>query len=98
MSAVDGQHGKLVEQDVYSTSLDFPLLGPRLLRLQDFDARQQPVRVRDLWRDRRNVTQWYTFWAVLVVGGLTIVLGILQLLVASMALAYQVKESTSGSQ
>jgi hypothetical protein len=44
--------------------------------------RQQPSKVTDLWRDRRNPLQWYTFWAVLWVGGASIVLAVLQLVVS----------------
>jgi hypothetical protein len=83
------QNGKLLEQDVYSTSLDFPILGSRLLRLQEFDRRQQPSRVRDLWRDRRDPLQWYAFWAVLIFGGLTIVLSLLQLIVTCFQFRWQ---------
>jgi len=68
---------------VYSAELDFPILGSRLLRIQAFNLRQQPRRIRDLWRDRRNPLQWYTFWAVLIIGGATILLGVLQLLVST---------------
>ncbi|MCJ1309172.1 hypothetical protein MMC25_002828 [Agyrium rufum] len=55
-SCVD-EDGKLLEQDVYSVALEFPILGPRLLKIQNFDLRQRPSRVRDLWRDRRNPLQ-----------------------------------------
>lgn len=75
--------GHLLEQEVYSAELDFPILGSRLLRIQAFNLRQQPRRIRDLWRDRRNPLQWYTFWAVLIIGGATILLGVLQLLVST---------------
>ncbi|KAJ5817136.1 hypothetical protein N7447_009369 [Penicillium robsamsonii] len=37
-------------------------------------------------RPRRNPLQWYTFWAVLLVGGLANILAVLQLLVAIVAL------------
>ena len=74
--------GYLLEQEVYSASTDFPVLGSRLLALQAFNLRQQPSRMRDLWRDRRNPLQWYTFWAVLVIGGLTIIITLLQFFVA----------------
>lgn len=72
----------LQEQDTYSSQDDFPLLGQRLVKLQEFNLRQQPSRLRDLWRDRRNPLQWYTFWAVLVVGGLSLLLAMLSLGVA----------------
>jgi hypothetical protein len=61
----------LQEEDSYSSQDDFPVYGQRLAKLQEFCQRQQPSRLRDLWRDRRNPLQWYTFWAVLVVGGLS---------------------------
>lgn len=72
---------QLQESDIYSVRDDFPILGARLLILQHYNMRQQPSRVRDLWRDRRNPLQWYTFWAVLWIGGVTIVLAVLQVLV-----------------
>lgn len=69
----------LQEDDSYSSQDDFLLYGKRLAKLQEFCQRQQPSRLRDLWRDRRNPLQCYTFWAVLVVGGLSILLALLQL-------------------
>lgn len=72
----------LQEIDSYSSQDDFPMLGSRLAAIQEFNLRQQPSKLRDLWRDRRNPLQWYTFWAVLVVGGLSIILATLQLIVA----------------
>ena len=74
--------GKLQEDESYSSQDDFPILGCRLAALQDFNLRQQPSRLRDLWRDRRNPLQWYTFWAVLVVGGISNIVAILQLAIA----------------
>ena len=74
--------GRLQQCDVYSARDDFPRLGPRLVRLQQFNSRQRPSRLTDLWRDRRNPLQWYTFWAVVLVGGLSNILALLQLLVA----------------
>ncbi|KAI4681755.1 uncharacterized protein J4E84_007350 [Alternaria hordeiaustralica] len=70
-----------MESDSYSAQHDFPVFGLRLLELQKYNLRQQPSRARDLWRDRRNPLQWYTFWAVIWVGGITIVLAVLQLAV-----------------
>ncbi|KAL7919268.1 hypothetical protein ACQKWADRAFT_323135 [Trichoderma austrokoningii] len=73
---------QLMESDTYSSGDDFPHFGSRLLAVQQYNLRQQPRRIRDLWRDRRNPLQWYTFWAVLWVGGITIVLALLQLVAA----------------
>ncbi len=74
--------GQLQQSDVYSARDDFPRLGQRLIKLQQFNSRQRPSKLTDLWRDRRNPLQWYTFWAVVLVGGMANILAALQLLVA----------------
>jgi len=79
--------GSLQEESTYSSQDDFPLFGQRLTKLQEFSLRQQPSRLRDLWRDRRNPLQWYTFWAVLVIGGFSSLVTFLQLLVSTAQLA-----------
>jgi hypothetical protein len=73
--------GHLQQSNVYNARDDFPRLGPRLIKLQQFSARQRPSKLTDLWRDRRHPLQWYTFWAVLLVGGLAIIMSALQLAV-----------------
>ncbi|BDD54407.1 hypothetical protein MAP00_000027 [Monascus purpureus] len=78
--------GHLQQSDVYSAQDDFPRLGRRLLKLQQFNLRQRPSKLTELWRDRRNPLQWYTFWAVVLVGGVANILAALQLLVAIIAL------------
>ncbi|KAF3479406.1 uncharacterized protein GIQ15_05389 [Arthroderma uncinatum] len=80
--------GQLQQSDVYSSRGDFPRLGPRLIRLQQFNTRQRPSKLTDLWCDRRNPLQWYTFWAVLLVGGAANILAALQLLVSIAALKF----------
>ncbi len=74
----EDSNGELLEQDVYDAALDFRLLGDRLLTLQAFNTRQRPSRIRDLWRDRRDPLQWYTFWLVLIIGGLSVLLSMMQ--------------------
>ena len=83
--------GELQEQDVYDTNLDFRFLGARLLELQAYNLRQEPSRIRDLWRDRRNTLQWYTFWAVIFVGGLTVLLALLQCFIAAAQLYFTIR-------
>ena len=70
------------DSDTYSMRDDFPVFGQRLLALQMYNMRQQPSKVTDLWRDRRSPLQWYTFWAVVWVGGVSILLALLQLFVS----------------
>lgn len=84
-------HDQLQECDTYSACDDFPIFGHRLLKLQRYSMRQQPSRVRDFWRDRRNPLQWYTFWAVLWIGGLTSALAVLQLVVGVVQIAVTIR-------
>lgn len=79
---------ELEEADVYSAFDDFPTFGTRLLDLQRYNLRQQPRRIIDLWRDRRNPLQWYTFWAVLWLGAVATILSVLQLAVGIAQLYY----------
>lgn len=81
---------ELIESDTYSAQDDFPTFGNRLLALQRYNMRRQPSKVRDLWRDRRNPLQWYTFWAVIVVGAVGLLLAFLQLAVGLVQMAYAI--------
>ncbi|KAF4551559.1 Hypothetical protein D9617_13g100600 [Elsinoe fawcettii] len=84
----------LQEHSAYGIHDDFPMFGQRLDKLQMLCKRQQPNRLLDLWQDRRNPLQWYTFWIVTIVGGLTILLTILQLLIsiAQLIVAIQIPD------
>lgn len=84
----------LQEEDSYSSQDDFPVYGQRLAKLQEFSLRQQPSRLRDLWRDRRIPLQWYTFWVVLIVGSLSILLALLQLGVGIAQLVASLKQGS----
>lgn len=83
-------HDELIESDTYSASDDFPTFGARLLALQHYNMRRQPSKMTDLWRDRRNPLQWYTFWAVIWVGMAGITLGLLQLLTGVVQMVYAI--------
>ncbi|KAJ9490273.1 hypothetical protein VN97_g2978 [Penicillium thymicola] len=88
-------YNSLIESDTYSARDDFPHFGTRLLTVQQYNLKQQPSRIRDLWRDRRNPLQWYTFWAVLWVGGISIFLSIFQLAAAIVQAYYSAPTSTA---
>jgi len=72
----DGEEMGDVSNCYHST--DFPYLGERLLQLQRYVTAQQPYGWAALWRDRRNASTWWTFWAVLFIGGVTIILSLTQ--------------------
>ena len=77
-------------KNVYSARADFPFFGDRLSKLQDFAVTQSPNNWRTVWWDRRDVTRFWTLWAVMVFGSASIVIGIVQvvLAVAQVAAAY----------
>ena len=87
---------------------DFPFLGSRLLRLQNFSKHQEPHDWKVLWNDRRDISKWtqilshalsayplpvksYTFWAVLIFGGGTLLITLVQLIVQTVLSSIQLK-------
>ncbi|KAH6714499.1 hypothetical protein BKA61DRAFT_481392 [Leptodontidium sp. MPI-SDFR-AT-0119] len=68
----------LTTRGFYGVKEDFPLLGQRLVRLQEFNMVQDSNTLREFWADRRNPFNFYTFWAVIVVGGVSILLSFTQ--------------------
>jgi hypothetical protein len=73
-----GEDASLLEQSVYNTKTDFQVFGLRLKELEQFGSRQRPSALKDLWTDRRDPLQWYTFWAVFWIGGLSLLLSVVQ--------------------
>lgn len=66
-------------KESFDVSADFPILGSRLLRIQSHIDGIQPNRVTSLWRDKRDILRWYTFWAVLILGGLNLLIATVQI-------------------
>lgn len=78
----------LVPQDrfVYFVHRDFPVLGGRVKRLGDELKGARPKNWKDLLRDRRDTTQYWTFWLVAIIGGASIVLSLVQVILQVVAL------------
>jgi hypothetical protein len=64
--------------DDYISVDEFPFLARRLFDLQRFSMAQNPHGWRRLWADRRNITSWFTIWAVVIIGGFTLLFQMLQ--------------------
>lgn len=64
--------------DDYISVDEFPFLARRLFDLQRFSMAQNPHGWRRLWADRRNITSWFTIWAVVIIGGTTLLFQVLQ--------------------
>lgn len=73
--------GCLAEQEQWCRD-EFAFFGRRLLIMQEFNNRRSPSTLRGMWQDRRNRREWITFWAVLVVGGMSLIFAVIQIALA----------------
>ena len=70
------------ERKTYRLARDFPMLRCRIAVLQQQLATSKPRGWKELWRDKRDSAQWVTFWAVIIIGGLGLLLSLLQVILA----------------
>lgn len=83
LQAICGQNyfiHQFVPQDrsIYFAQRDFPVLGERVKLLATELEAARPKSWRDLLRDRRDTTQYWTFWLVVIFGGTSILLSFIQ--------------------
>ncbi|KAI9880107.1 MAG: hypothetical protein M1830_005352 [Pleopsidium flavum] len=71
---------RLEEYEDFDT---YPVFQDRLRELKAFMDSRRPSGFLALWKDKRDTLQWYTFWAVLVVGSLSIFLAFASLAVST---------------
>jgi len=81
----------LTDRDYYRLHRDFPFLRSRIITLKRLLDAGKPRGWKELWWDRRNAGQWYTFWAVIIIGGAGIVLAALQVALSAAQLAVSFK-------
>ena len=77
-------HLKHIDTKLPPTQLfeKYQIWGDRLRQLKAYMDSQKPGGIRGLWADKRDSLQWYTFWAVIIVGGASVLLSILGLMVS----------------
>jgi hypothetical protein len=73
--------GLLRERGVYDAQTNFPHLGSRLMDLQDYSSSQRPRNLIEVWNDEREPEKLLTFKAVIIVGGVSILLSLIQVFV-----------------
>lgn len=66
------------ESAEYDLSEDFPHLRSRLVRLVGFLAEKKPRSLNEMWVDKRDSASWMTFWTVLIIGSLGVLLSFIQ--------------------
>ena len=66
------------DQSIYVSSRDFPMLYDRLVPIARELQATKPNSMMDILRDRRDKLQYWTFLLVAVVGGISIILSFIQ--------------------
>ncbi len=74
----------------YSAQADFPFLGQLLLRLQAYMEAQSPKDFLTLIFDRRDPLRFWTFVLAIFLGGMSLILSLIQIAVGAAQLATQV--------
>ena len=77
------------ERESYDLSCDFPILRSKLAILHRHLENKKPRTWKALWQDRRDSASWLTFWAVIIIGGLGIILAFLQVVLQIVQIAQQ---------
>jgi hypothetical protein len=62
---------------------DYPTFGTQLRELKKYMDEQQPRSLRKLWKDRRDTVGYVTLWAVIAMGGISILLALISIAVSS---------------
>lgn len=62
----------------YSPSEDFPYLGKRLLKIQEYVNDHQPNTLRQMWHNKTNKWNWSMLWAFVILGCLGLLFSIIQ--------------------
>lgn len=60
----------------------FPVYANRLRQLRHYMDSQKPRGFRQLWKDKRDTLNYYTFWGVIIFGSLSIFLAFFSLAVS----------------
>jgi hypothetical protein len=67
-----------IPKNTYNTVRVFPHLRPKLDIIRHAIEAESPRNLLGLWKDKRNTLSWWTFWAVVVIGGLGLLLAAAQ--------------------
>ena len=62
---------------------NFEYWHDRVVALKQVFDEARPANIRQLWYDRRQTHQWFTFWAVLLAGGVSTLLCLVQIVLGA---------------
>ncbi|KAG4441815.1 hypothetical protein IFR05_002679 [Cadophora sp. M221] len=80
-----------IPMDDFSATKVFKFHGPRLLIIQRAIQSYQPDGIGSLWHDTRDAYKWWTLWAVLAMGGIAIILGLIQVVLQACQLYFTIR-------
>ncbi|KUJ20455.1 uncharacterized protein LY89DRAFT_771366 [Mollisia scopiformis] len=89
-SSMWSEHGI---RETYDANSQFLILSGRLKIIHDYVEGIQPSRFSSLCNDKRDLRLWYTVWAVLIVGGIGLILSAAQVAIAAKAYDLQIQQS-----
>ncbi|KAI0157225.1 hypothetical protein GGR57DRAFT_461285 [Xylariaceae sp. FL1272] len=79
----------VIQRDAYELARDFSHLRTRLMHLSIHLNERKPRSWTELWLDNRDSASWLTFWAVLIIGGIGLLLAFIQVALQVVQVAYQ---------
>ncbi|TRX96271.1 hypothetical protein FHL15_002995 [Xylaria flabelliformis] len=80
---------EIIQRDSYELARDFPHLRTKIVRLNNHLNQKKPRSWAELWLDNRDSASWLTFWAVIIIGGIGLLLAFIQVILQIIQLAYQ---------
>jgi hypothetical protein len=84
---------EIQDRDTYHLSGDFPVLKSRIAALSFHLSSKRPRTWKQLWNDKRDSGSWLTFWAVLIFGGIGVMIAFVQVILQILQVALQIRQS-----
>ncbi|KAF2267609.1 hypothetical protein CC78DRAFT_511770 [Lojkania enalia] len=78
---------RIYDRKVYFAPQHFPVLAERIELIARELRSSRPNSIRDILRDRRDTLQYWTFWLVSIIGGISIILSLIQVILQGIQLA-----------
>ena len=76
-----------MERTTYRLRRDFPILRSRIAILQQHLLNTKPRTWKEIWTDKRDSPQWYTFWTVLIFGLIALLLALIQVILQAVQIS-----------
>lgn len=75
------------DQPMYFAAQHFPVLSERIELISKELKNSRPTSITDLIRDRRDTLQFWTFWLVSIIGGISVILSLAQVVLQAAQIA-----------